>query len=1283
MQALIPHCIAEKYGAQEMQGKFPAITLFLDISGFTEMTESLLRRGNEGAEALSSIINQIFDPLLNLIYASEGFVSTFAGDAFTALFPEETHPDPGAILILAEKMMNYFIKNPFQKTPWGNFLLEAKIGLGTGTVEWGILGQAEALGYYFKGPGIDAAAEAEHQCKPGYIAFRADSGFPVQDSRFGTALPNGFLLFKPQSTEQDMQRVFPLPPPISRETLQKFVPLDQLPHEVAGEFRNLTSLFIAFDASARDLQELFALVVSTVRDNGGFLNLLDFGDKGGVFLILFGAPIALEKSRQRALACALSLIERAPDLKIGVAAGPCFAGFIGSPLRATYTALGRVVNLSARLAVDAKPGEILLPHEQFADVPEFMLQILEERSYKGIGKAVRIAQLIGKGQKGINAPSIGVGRIEEKKQIHRWIEGSFARNTVEIIGISGEPGIGKTQLMEDIARELQTRADIINLNSETLVPTSFLPFQRYFQDLFTSFSGAEKPIDQFFAYLTSLLGPQVPGYIRNEILRAGPPLLSLAGIKDPQEPFYALDDQARYDRTIEAVTAFFSLLALQKPQILVIEQAQSMDEGTKEVLQRLQVRGQGLSLVICILSRLPVSQLLPNMAIHTVELAPFSPQEMEEAVKLWLRATPDQDFLGFLDRRTDRIPLFVFELLRFVQEKHWLHKEKGRAFLGDFPKESLPQSLEELILSQLNDLPRDVRGNISILSVLGPSFPEAIVPLMFEEDAKPFLEDLISRQIIKRNNKGILSFQKAILRESVYAIQLKSRTMELHKKAAEAWCILYPEKEQFSAEKALHFDRAELSDQAAPYYKLAGEAASHQFLNTEALNYYERFLQLSKNDREKALVRYERAQIYELQGKWALAIQEIEQGLGLAVLDGAEELYHLFFILMGQIQLKQSNLTAAKIYFERAIKDPRNLSVSPELVQARIDLGRVHQLSEEYGEAMNRYYEARDLAKDHAYLKEEGLAQYYLGNLFLLKNRKKEAMELYIQALHIFRQLNIPRLIANPLYDMSRLNQSEGRLDLAKQQIKEALEIYTQIGYKSGLSAAMLNLGLIEDQRGEFKKAKETFTRSKNIAEEIGESLAVAYTLFCMGVSAYKEGELDQALELLLEAHQSIIALDVKSYLGYTLSYLVAVLVRMGRGDAAVERAVEAIEVIERTGVDVENGRLWLALAELKEKNLPLSQKAEAQLHAIADKGSLPEPSAYQFYRKALMSAKEARYMNTLIPTLYHFGDYLIKHGQARAGESYIQKCYDIARQIGFNHTVLMLEQKYPSFLKR
>ena len=129
MLNLIPHFIHNQYKAKNFEGEFDAMTMFMDISGFTTMTEELMQYDKEGAEVLSLILNKVFEPVVHNIYKRGGFISGFAGDAFTAIFPilhrkdAEDAKDFSYLLkpcFAAISIQKIFKTNKIQKTIFGN-----------------------------------------------------------------------------------------------------------------------------------------------------------------------------------------------------------------------------------------------------------------------------------------------------------------------------------------------------------------------------------------------------------------------------------------------------------------------------------------------------------------------------------------------------------------------------------------------------------------------------------------------------------------------------------------------------------------------------------------------------------------------------------------------------------------------------------------------------------------------------------------------------------------------------------------------------------------------------------------------------------------------------------------------------------------------------------------------------------------------------------------------------------------------------------------------------------
>jgi class 3 adenylate cyclase len=64
---------------------------FVDISGFTKLSEGLAKHGKVGAEELTATIGTCFVALLDLAVAQGGRLLKFGGDALLLLFTGEAH----------------------------------------------------------------------------------------------------------------------------------------------------------------------------------------------------------------------------------------------------------------------------------------------------------------------------------------------------------------------------------------------------------------------------------------------------------------------------------------------------------------------------------------------------------------------------------------------------------------------------------------------------------------------------------------------------------------------------------------------------------------------------------------------------------------------------------------------------------------------------------------------------------------------------------------------------------------------------------------------------------------------------------------------------------------------------------------------------------------------------------------------------------------------------------------------------------------------------------------
>ncbi|MCP5093962.1 MAG: hypothetical protein GY943_00255, partial [Chloroflexi bacterium] len=434
MHNLVPHFILTQHDLGKHIGTFDAAALFVDISGFTTITETLMQYGTVGAETLANLMRATFTPLIDRVYAHGGFIVGFAGDAFTAVFPTQLHTTTteqiaatDRALAAAIAIQHTVLRQDIYATPYGNFSISSKIGVDYGNVEWGIINNRSQTraAYYFRGAAIDGCSQAEHQANRGDLII-STRGYTAVSTHIPTQQLNQYYRVLPSHTPFKITTE-PFSPKFQQFSAlsTQYYPLNVINQTHFGEFRQVINVFIglAEALSATELKKFIQLVFKHQQIYDGFLNRIDFGDKGCNLLLFWGAPTAHENDIHRALNFLLDLQSSSGmTFRAAVTYTIAFAGFVGSDMREEYTCYGRGINLAARLLMQADWGEIWVDSAiaQRA-TPQFSVDFIDQFIFKGFAEAqsvfalqahrLQIAKSLFRGKM--------VGRQQELAQLHQ------------------------------------------------------------------------------------------------------------------------------------------------------------------------------------------------------------------------------------------------------------------------------------------------------------------------------------------------------------------------------------------------------------------------------------------------------------------------------------------------------------------------------------------------------------------------------------------------------------------------------------------------------------------------------------------------------------------------------------------------------------------------------------------------------------------------------------------------------------------------------------------------
>ncbi|MFQ6611023.1 MAG: adenylate/guanylate cyclase domain-containing protein [Fidelibacterota bacterium] len=561
MRNLVPEFVIAKYLEKNYQGEFTAYSIFIDISGFTSTTEALMKHGKEGAEVLSDILEFLFSTSVDSIYSNGGFITRFAGDAFTALFiaEEEDKELSKRILNSALTIQKFFKTHRIYHSKFGDFEFAVKVGISYGKVDWGIVGKDHSKSYYFKGYAVDHCAYAEHHCEKGDIC--ADEKFmskiptlilnKKQKSNTGTAF---YRIDKTKnfkvSQHPSAETVF------SEEIISIFTGKNEL-HFPAGEFREAFSVFISFE-NVSDLDTFMNVVIDQQEAYGGSHPHLDFGDKGGNVLVFFGAPVSYENNEQRALKFILGIrdhMEPTIRLRAGISQGILYAGYNGVERRQEFTCLGNTVNQSARYMMKAEWNETLTC-DRTSRNDSFEFEHVGDFEFKGRSGTIPTYRLIREANRRQTVfTGKQYGRIDETKQLMLTLNPLKKGKNGGIVYIDGIAGIGKSRLIHELRKNSKKNAFTwLDMRCDGILRKSFNPIIFFFEHYFSQSPeySQKKNKKLFEEKINSLISSTTQEDIKKELERSYSFLGHLVNLHWKDSLFEKLDAKSRYENMLYA-----------------------------------------------------------------------------------------------------------------------------------------------------------------------------------------------------------------------------------------------------------------------------------------------------------------------------------------------------------------------------------------------------------------------------------------------------------------------------------------------------------------------------------------------------------------------------------------------------------------------------------------------------------------------------------------------------------------------------------------------------------
>ncbi len=1268
MRQLVPHFIAERFKSGETKGRFHAVALFADMSGFTHMTEVLMQRGKENAELLAVLLRSLFDPLVKSVYAHDGFITGFAGDSFQAIFLGDDLDTCYRAVQAARRIQRAVETRPPLEIPQGVFKISIKVGVGEGETDWGILGgndEPAQYVYYFKGEAIEACTEAEHLAQRGQIILaksiytRLKKVLEVEEIN-----SNFYRLLDVQSHTPEPQAI--QIPAVEDKIISLFAPpgLSQLSAD--GEFRNVITVFLGVrDALGEtELTEFISLTFRLLRQFGGSLAKLDFGDKGCNLLLFWGAPLSYENSGERALNFILALKESTTAvIRAGITYRLMYAGFAGSNLRSDYTCCGRGINLAARLMMKADWNAFWLDNEtQRLAGARYDIKSVGEFQFKGFQEPLPAFSLLGRLHADFSGifrrEQIGlVGRSRELTQLHEFIHPILTGHFAGICMISGEAGIGKSRLIDEftaICRQTSgPKITWLHCPADEILRQTLNPFRYLLRDYFQQ----NRQLDEserkrrFERILGDLIQQTPDAQIRKELERTRFLLAALVELYWPDSLYHQLEPRLRFENTLVALENLIKAESLRQPLILELEDAHWLDNHSLLLVQHLVDALSGYPVAILAVCRiegetLPAIQSLATLYIELKALGRENVRELAHVILMsrGYNATDRvaDELVSLLLDRTDGNPFFVEQMLHYLVEEGLI--QKGKNGLTPIVKSlMIPTDVRTVLIARLDRLTSAVKNLVQTAAILGQEFEISVLLDMIGEphDIGDMLKVAERRSIWQSLSEARYVFRHALMRDTVYDMQLKSQRRTLHEVAAQAYERLFQRViTSYLNELAYHYEMAENYAKAIFYLEKAGDHSREKYHNDLALTHYNKLLNIlsalldDNLANENPLIAEHRrqfderwlneknfdtllkkGQILEIIGEWNHAEQIYKKLLiPASLLNDRARIARVYRRLGWALYLRSQNERAME-YFKIALKINQEIGDLREVTTITGKIGNLYYLRGEYDAAVQYFQQDLELCEQRQDKQGISIAMGNIGNIYRRTGQLEQAMACYQIKLNLIEEIGDKKGICVAIGNMGSVYFELGNFDQARKCYERYMQISEELGDKLLFSIALEKVGNIYLMKGDYERAETIYERKLLLSRTLGDKKGILRAYARISEVFARLGKFEEALTYCDQAIEISRELQIKDDLSRNLVDKATLQFRLGRYAAAAELNKEAqkmahsvkntealfnssvlaakLKLIKSRKKQISTSRPYLALLALIEQAASLLDKAE------------------------------------------------------------------------------------------
>lgn len=856
------------------------------------------------------------------------------------------------------------------------------------------------------------------------------------------------------------------------------------------------------------------------------------------------------------------------QLRVGVHTGLVLLGMWGVESKREFGAFGDAVHIAARLQSNAPPGAVLISRDTYQyvrgafDFAPPRALVLKGKSQPLQTYIVRRARphafrVSARGVLGIQTSTIG--RETEIQQLRAAYLESYEQRRVLWLQLLGEPGVGKSRLVQELADWLELRAgNLVTLSGRAYDGEQNQPFALVRRLWFDRFQIAD----------------DTPLALAREHWVAG--FRELTGIADA-EPAHALgllvglpfqdsphlgalrhDPMQLRGRAFVVSRAAVRAIRAARPLYIALEDLHWADASTLEYLQQVILQDgsqtfsdadlQGLFILATARNEW---QGLNSDCITTLPLAPLTVTASRRLAQELLKnvAEVPPHVIQLIVERAEGMPYFAEELVNYFLDRSiidrttdpWRLNQARLDELHGNSRPPLPSTLQYLLRARLDTLASTERVALQRGAIYGRHFWSGGVEALEVDHCDPILNGLEPRGFVTSELESALqgerewSFHHALLRDVTYDSVLKRDRPALHQKAA-AWLELKAREserlDEFAGLLGEHCERGGALLNAAGWYLRAGEHALRQGAMPEARKFFDDVLGLAppaeRELRWRALegreVTFGRVGEPDKRHADILALLELADTFDDdARRAGAFYREARYFVSVGKppaaVDAAERALAAARRAGARTVEATALVSLLVTLTR----LGEVARARALLAQARER---ASTCGDDFVYA--QTLMQ--IGVHYTDAGELAQAVEPYTTAADLARRISNRALEGQILSNLGYCYARLGLYALARPALEKTLELAAAVSERRDYAYGLQNLGWTYLCSGNQAAARQFQEQALREFTALGDGFGRAASVLYLGHIAERVGDVPAAMQHFTDALEHFTAMGVRGY---------------------------------------------------------------------------------------------------------------------------------------------------------